>query len=156
VLAVAAAVASLSGCAVSGLAFREDERVDIVTPEDRAEVALPVTISWTSEVEAGGGEGPYYAVFVDRSPIRPGQSLRALADDSCNSTPGCPDIAYLRDRHVHVTEETSVTLEVVPRRSGQRTGAEDRHEATIVLIDAEGRRVGEAAYTVEFTVEEGA
>ena len=152
---VAVAVAGgllLTGCSVGGLAFREDDRVDIVEPADRAEATLPVTIRWTAdEVEADDG-GPFFAVFVDRAPIRPGQSLRALADDTCNRTEGCPDIAYFRDRHVYVTDELEVTLDALPARSGQRTAADDRHEATIILVDAEGRRRGEAAYTVEFTV----
>lgn len=152
---VLVAAAALSGCTVNGLAFREDHRVDIVTPEDRAEVVLPVTITWTADdIEAGAGGGPFFAVFVDRSPIKPGQNLRSIADDSCNRTPGCPDLEYFRDRYVFVTDATSVTLDAVPRRSGQRTSAKDRHEATIVLVDAEGRRIGEAAFTVEFTVEE--
>jgi hypothetical protein len=151
--AVVAVAVALSGCAVSGLAFREDERVDIVEPGDREATSLPVTIRWTADVDAVDG-GPYFAVFVDRAPIRPGQSLRALADDTCNRTAGCPDVAYLRDRFVYVTDELEVTVDVLPQRSGQRTSADDRHEATVVLVDAEGRRVGEAAYTVEFTVED--
>ena len=146
-------VLALSGCSVSGLAFREDDRVDIVEPGDRDEATLPLTIRWTSEVEVDDG-GPYYAVFVDREPIRPGQSLRALADDACNQTDGCPDLAYLKDRFVFVTDELEVTIDALPQRGGQRTSADDRHEATLVLIDAEGRRRGEAAYTVEFTVED--
>ncbi|HEX9681657.1 MAG TPA: hypothetical protein VGA13_01125 [Acidimicrobiales bacterium] len=138
----------LSGCALSGLAFREDDRVTILEPADRAEVTLPLTIRWSS-----GGAGPYFAVFVDREPVRPGQSLRAVADDSCNRTPGCPDVAYLRERYVYLTDQTWIDLDVVARRGGsQRTSADNRHEATIVLVDGEGRRIGEAAYTVEFTV----
>ena len=149
-----AGVVVLAGCSVSGLAFRADDRVDIVEPEDRAETTLPVTIRWTADdVEADDG-GPYFAVFVDRAPIRPGQSLRALADDSCNRTEGCPDLAYFRDRHVYVTDELEVTIDALPVRSGQRTAADNRHEATIILLDADGRRLGEAAYTVEFTVEQ--
>jgi hypothetical protein len=145
----------LPACAVRGLAFRIDDRVEIVAPDDRAEVSLPLTIEWTADELDGAGGGPFFAVFVDRSPIRPDQSLRALADDSCNRTPGCPDLAYLRDRGVYLTDERSVTLDVVPQRpSSSRAGESDRHQATIVVVDAEGRRIGEAAYTVEFTVED--
>jgi hypothetical protein len=153
--AVLALLALLAGgCSVSGLAFREDDRVDIVEPADREETTLPVTVRWRADLDGGGDGGPYFAVFVDRAPIRPGQSLRALADDACNSTPGCPDMAYFRDRFVFVTDEQQVTIDALPQEGGQRTSADDRHEATVVLIDADGRRVGEAAYTVEFTVEE--
>ena len=145
----------LSGCAVDGLAFREDERVEIVAPGDREDVRLPVHIRWDTDLERRAEGGPYFAVFVDREPVHPGQSLRALADDSCNRTKGCPDLEYFRDRYVFVTDKHAVTLDAVPRpSSSDRTGAKNRHEATIVLIDGEGRRIGEAAYRVEFAVGE--
>jgi hypothetical protein len=151
-LLVVLAVAALApACSAEGMAFREDRRVDIVEPSDRAEVRLPVRLRWTAE-----DAGPYFAVFVDRAPVRPGQSLRAVTDESCSRTPGCPDAAYLRDRHVYLTEGHSLRLDTLPPPgTSQRTGAKDRHEATIVLIDRDGRRMGEAAYTVEFTVEDG-
>ena len=144
--------ASAGGCATDGLAFRQDDRVEILEPGARDVVRVPVRVRWRADLERGPSGGPYFAVFVDRAPIRPGQSLRVLADESCNDTDGCLDLQYLRDRHVHVTDEPEVVLDVLPRKSSsQRTGA-DRHEATIVVIDADGRRVGEAAYSVEFEV----
>ena len=156
VLASVALLAALAGCGTDGLAFREDTRLDIVEPADRARVALPVTLRWeTDGLRLGDPDGPQaFAVFVDREPVRPGRSLRDVGDDECKKTPGCPDPTYLRERHVHVTTETSLVLEAVPDlRSSTRTGASDRHEAVIVLLDAEGRRMGEAAYAAEFTVE---
>lgn len=150
--ALVAVAVVLGGCSVSGLAFRDDDRVRIVEPDDRAEATLPVTIRWTAEDLDSDGGGPFFAVFVDRAPIAPGQSLSVLADETCENTPGCPDLAYFQDRHVYVTDDQEVTVEALPARSGQRTAADDRHEATIVVIDADGRRRGEAAYTVEFTV----
>ena len=51
-----------------------------------------------------------------------------------------------------VRGKTSLTFDVVPRPSGQRTGAKESHEATIILVDADGRRMGESAYTVTFSV----
>ena len=143
----------LPACAVSGLGFSNDHRVKIVTPVNRSKVSLPVTISWRAPgIKHAANGTPFFAVFLDRAPIRPHQTLRAVADDACNKTPGCLDLAYLRDRYVFVTKKTSVTLDVVPKPSGQRTGAKESHEATIVLVDADGRRMGEAAYTVVFTV----
>jgi hypothetical protein len=152
-LAVAFACAALAACGTSGLKFSTDKRVKMVAPPDRSKVHLPVQVRWRTAGLSGGSEGPYFAVFLDRAPVRPGQSLRAVADDTCNRTPGCPDAAYLRDRYVFVTKDTSVSVDAVPKKSGQRTGAADQHEATIVLVDAKGRRIGEAAYSVLFTVE---
>jgi len=143
----------LPACAVNGLGFSNDHRVKIIAPKDRAKVDLPVTISWRApSIDRSATAGPFFVLFLDRAPIRPGQSLRAVADDTCNRTPGCPDISYLRDRYVYLTKATSLTLDSVPKRSGQRTGAKDSHEATIVLVDKDGRRIGEGAFKVDFTV----
>jgi hypothetical protein len=153
--AAVALAAGLTACSTEDLAFRTDDRVEIVAPHDRQRVRLPVRLAWRSDLGRRPG-GPFYAAFVDREPIRPGQSLRVLADDACNRTPRCPDLQYLRDRYVFVTDRESVVLDALPQKgSSQRAGARDRHEATIVLIDADGRRVGESAYTVEFAVREG-
>ena len=144
---------ALSGCTVRGLAFDNDHRVRIVTPRNRTTVHLPVHLRWEAPgLHRSADKGPFFAVFLDKAPIRPGQNLRAVGDDACNHTPGCPDLAYLRDRYVFVTDATRLVLDTVPKPSGQRTGAKDAHEATIVLVDAAGGRIGEYAYTVQFTI----
>lgn len=148
-IAVALALAATS-CSASGLAFRASDAVEIVSPRNRADVRLPVRLSWRDSTG-----GTFYAAFVDRAPIRPGQSLDVLADEDCRRVPRCPDLQYLRDRYVFVTDGRSVVLDAVPQKTGtQRASARHRHEATIVPLDARGRRVGESAYTVEFTVAE--
>lgn len=149
VVVVAVAVVATS-CSASGLAFRASDAVEIVSPRDRAAVRLPVRLSWRASAR-----GAFYAAFVDRAPIRPGQSLDVLADDDCRRAPRCPDLQYLRDRYVFVTDGHSLVVDAVPQKTGtQRASARRRHEATIVPLDADGRRVGESAYTVEFTVAE--
>ena len=150
VVSVLAASASLSACSTHGLAFRADDRVEIVHPHDGADVRLPVRLRWRSAL----GPGTYFAAFVDRAPIRPGESLRVLADETCDRTPRCFDLQYLRDRYVFVTDDESLVLETLPQTGTPGLGGRDRHEATIVLIDADGRRVGEAAYAIEFEVKE--
>jgi hypothetical protein len=153
VLLLAVGLVLVPGCAAKGLAFDNDHRVKITSPRNRATVRVPVTVRWRAAgLHRTTTGGPFFAVFLDRAPIRPGQNLRAVADDACNRTPGCPDLNYLRDRYVFVTSSTSLTLGVVPKPSGQRTGARDAHEATIVLVDAAGGRVGEYSYTVQFTI----
>ena len=37
---------ALTACVPQGLAFRVDQRLTFVTPEDRSTVQLPVTIDW--------------------------------------------------------------------------------------------------------------
>ena len=144
---VAALVPLLTACGVRGLDFVQDERVTITAPGDRDEVELPVTIRW--DVRDFDGT---YAVFVDRAPVPPGQPLRWLAEDDelCEQTPGCPSEAWFRDRHVYATSSTELTIEDLPDLTEDER--RDFHEATVVLLDGEGRRIGESAFTVEFQV----
>lgn len=140
----------LPACAVTGLSFVQDDRVRIVEPEPNAKLSLPFEVRW--DVEGYDGS---FAVFIDRSPVKPNQTLEALVperDTVCRTDPDCPDAEWLADRNVYVTTDTSLMLEHLPdRRENDSTG--DRHELTIVLLDEDGRRSGESAFTREFLVE---
>jgi hypothetical protein len=125
--------------------------------EDRSDVGLPITIRW--EVEDFQITGPnassdkdagYFGVFVDRSPVPPGEPLSWVArgDRICLATPGCPDKAYLIDHRTYDTTETEFTLKQLPDlnvASGKET-----HEVTIVMLDGTGNRIGESAWYVTF------
>ena len=148
---VVLAVASFlfAGCAASGLSFRQDDRISIVTPADNDRVALPLEIRWTAEDYEG-----YVAVFVDGTPMRPGRGLLSLVpeDDECRARAQCPDSGWLADHRVFVTRDTSLVVERVPDRRGSSRGS-DRHQLTIVLLDEDGTRRSEAAFVREFIVE---
>jgi hypothetical protein len=137
-------------CGVSDLNFVQDDRVRIVSPEDRSKVSLPVTIRWTADDFDGT-----FAVFLDRAPVPPGRSLDWLArdDDLCRDTPGCPGPEWFTSRQVFPTADRQITIDDVP----ELTRDERRvfHEVTVVLIDQNGERVGESAFTTEFEVERG-
>lgn len=148
--AVATALATLlvSGCAVQGLSFVQDTRVQVIAPRPNETVRLPFAVRWSAADVDGS-----FAVFFSRSPIRPGQTLRSLVpeNDPCRREPRCPDAAWLADRDVYIVDGTSLRVERLPdRRNTNR--ASDRHDVTIVLLDSEGRRVGESAFTREFIV----
>ncbi len=159
--AVLAALSLLSsGCIQQGLAFRVDDRLKIESPKARSEVALPVTIRWTvkdftiagpGSVPAGKDSG-YFAVFVDRSPQPPNKTLAwtARKDRTCRPADGCPDAEYLAARNIYTTTDTSITFEQLPRPSDRNR--KERHEVTVVLLDPSGRRIGESAFFVDFTV----
>lgn len=150
--AVAAAVAALgllAGCAVQGLSFDRDHRVRILEPSQNETVTLPFDLDWSAE----GFTGRFLVLF-DRPPMRPGRTLRSLVpeDDSCRNRPGCPDEVWLADRNIYVTDATRLTVDRLPDlRPSNRS--RDRHDVTIVLLDDEGRRAGESAFTAEFIVE---
>lgn len=149
-----------TACVPQGLAFRTDTRLTIIEPEDRATVSLPVTIDWDIRdfdiVEPGQevqeDEG-YFAVFVDRTPMPPGKSLRWIArnDAGCREADGCPDEDYLTALGIYTTTETELTLEQLSLNATD--GRRERHRATIVLLDAEGHRIGESAFEVAFDID---
>ena len=151
-LAVAALLTlPLASCGVSGLAFVQDERLSITAPDDRAKVELPVTVRWTVEdfdVKTGS-----FAVFVDRAPLPPGKTLDWVArgDEVCAATPGCPDADYLAAHDTYRTRKTAFTIDQLPELD--RDEQHDFHEVTVVLLDGDGTRIGESAFSVEFEVD---
>lgn len=155
------AVLTCTACIPQGLAFRLDDRLTITAPQDRAAVSLPLTIDWDIEdfavVEPGGApreDAGYFAVFVDRAPVPPGESLAHVArdDTGCRTDPACPDTEYLVARGIYTTTDTQLVLEQLPRGD---QGGRERHTATIVLLDAAGVRLGESAFDVDFEVDRG-
>lgn len=161
-IAAAAAVVVLtaSGCGYRGLNFQQDRRVRIVSPRDRAKVDLPVTVRWRySDFRTTGLDGAtdpdagYFALLVDRAPQPPGETLDSLFrdDEFCQRTQGCPDLAYMQQSLIFPTTLPSVRLEHLTD-NGARTSKPDVHEATVVLLNGRGERIGESAFRVQFTV----
>ena len=142
-LAAAALVATVvfSGCTVRNVQFRTDDRLRITAPKSRAVVAAPLTLRWSMRDYDGA-----FVVFVDRAPMPAGKDLRWIArnDTSCALDPRCPDEKYLADRGVYVTRDTSLTLQSLPPAS-DGVGNE-QHYVNVVLVDDDGRRIGESAW----------
>lgn len=150
------ALAALGGCNLSNLAFAQDNRLHFTSPRSRALVHQPVTVTWTmrdfSVAPAGSGvpskDRGYFALFVDRAPVRPGQTLLTVADKSCRTTPGCFNAQYLANKGVYTTTSTTFTFQQIPSiNSYQKI---QLHEVTVVLMDTAGRRIGEEAWYLDF------
>lgn len=150
---------SMSACVdTSQLAFRTDERLAFLAPEDRALVTLPLTVKWAMEGfaavnpnsrEPRSAEG-YFALFVDRAPMRPRQTVRSIIDDEyCETDPSCPDADYLGRMGVYTTTESQLTVPFVSSIPDNRDETQ-LHNLTIVLLDTTGRRIGEYAYHLQF------
>lgn len=142
-----------SGCAVQGLDFRADERLAILTPADRSTVVVPFTMAWTLASPQPQESG--FAVLVDVDPPAPGRPLTTLLpesqQDAAACDPACQQTA-LEARGVTLTRATSLVIEALPRRSGIPAERARRHRLTVVVVDDQGRRVGEASASV--TVDE--
>jgi hypothetical protein len=154
-------MALTSGCVPQGLAFRVDDRLTILSPKARSEVTLPVTVRWSvrdfavippASTESAGSDSGYFGVFLDRPPQPPGKPLAWVARDDrgCRPADGCPDAEYLADRNIYSTTATEIVFRQLPRPSSKK--GKERHQVTIVLLDADGRRIGESAFHVDFTL----
>ena len=154
-------VLAAAGCGIAhpqDLNFTVDQRLQFQAPPARTLVTAPVTVRWTmtgfrAEVPGSGPaseEAGYFAVFVDRAPIRPGQTMRAVAtgDELCLHRPGCPDAAYLAARQIYTTTATSLTLQQIPPLSGDAERVQ-YHSVTVVLMDTTGHRIGESAWQLD-------
>lgn len=151
-------------CSACGLAhpqelsYRTDERLRFLAPEPRSLVRPPVDVRWTIrdfEVRPPGSGSPsdeagYFAVFVDRAPIKPGETMRVIAkkDQVCLHKPGCPDEEYLRDRRIYTTTESSLALDQIPPLPGVKERIQF-HYVTVVLMDTSGHRIGESAWQLD-------
>ena len=153
-----------TGCGIThmqDLSFRVDNRLHFTTPKARTKVHQPLTVAWTIHdfrVAPAGSEPPskdagYFAVFVDRTPIQPGQTMRAVADGdtSCKHDPKCPDAAYLAQHEVFTTTATTLTLPQIPNVLGS-TDKVQSHTITVVLMDTAGHRIGESAWQLDVRI----
>jgi hypothetical protein len=154
-LALAAVAGTvLTGCGgfTTDVRLVQDGRLQLEAPPKASRQRLPVTIRWRAR-DLGDRT---FAVFVDRSPVAPGETLRKIAqdehDDACLARPGCPDAGWLSNRGVYLTGADSLQLRVLPDTSDTGRGARDSHEITVVLMDGD-RRDGESAWSRQFYVE---
>lgn len=129
---VCALVLLTAGCNADGLAFRNDNLVTVTTPTEDASVGLPLEVTFDVAAEA---DATGYAVFLDRTPQRVGAEL---PEDRFN---------------IIVTDEPRVVFTEVPITGSGPAVDRDRHEVTVILVDADGRRVGETFDFVEFRIE---
>ena len=123
-------------------------------------VKQPVTVSWTIHdftVQPFGSAAPsedagFFAVFVDRSPIKPGHTLKDVAkgDRFCETSPDCPDRAYLKQHFVFTTTGTSLRLPQIPNLTSKESV--QLHTITVVLMDTAGHRIGESAWQLDLRI----
>lgn len=161
--AVFVALSGATACQLEGLAFTEDRRVEILAPDYRELVDLPVTVDWqvtNDKLAQRLGSDIQFGVFVDIDPQPPGEPLSYFArnDPTCERPGSCSGIQYLRQRGIHTTSETEMTFRTLPIAAGVdlERGDPDFHEVTLILLDNEGVRIGESAWAIIFEVNRGA
>lgn len=142
----------LSGCSVDGLQFREDDRLRILNLPDRSTIEVPFELKFTFDDSLSPDGVAAFGILIDWTPPPPGDSLASLLDDdpACQGPQGCPD-GYLERNRIIITTDTTYLMDNVPVGT-DRQERRSFHEVTIVLVDADGRRVGEAAAFTRFRV----
>jgi hypothetical protein len=141
----------MPGFRTSDLQLRSGENLTITQPSLARIVTRPVTLEWTVPnvhlIQPGAKTpGVFFAVFVDRPPIRPGQNLTALVDDTCKATPGCANTSYYANENVFLTAGHHLSLDSFPK--------EKVHNVAVVLVNQANNRVGETVATSQFRVRE--
>ena len=122
-----------SGC-LEGRSFHDDNVVRFTEPVEGDFAAAPLLVKWTGRPPATKS----WALFVDRAPIRPGQSI--------------DDLEVQERQNLYVSDVAELTLDVIVSRTTAVKSRRDRHRLIVVPLDSHGRRVGEAAASVELTV----
>jgi hypothetical protein len=143
------ALAVLGACGGMSGALVRDDAVEILHPAPMEVVRTPLEVRWNGDL----GPDESFAVFVDRVPIPPGTSIDDAFEDACDGVPACPDETFLSVRGVHLTGDHEVTIPVLTPRGGvDGASALDVHRVTIVVVDHDGTRRGERAWSTEFRV----
>lgn len=133
-LAAAGLVLATTGCSTNGLIFRDDGSFVVDSPHKNQVVSQPVTVRW--HLKPGTASPAGYAVFLDRTPPRPGGRLPG-PNDRLNIT---------------VTTDTSVRISDIQPTNAVSDEDKNRHDVTIIMLDANGRRISELSGFVRFKV----
>ncbi|MDP9101908.1 MAG: hypothetical protein M3N21_07165, partial [Actinomycetota bacterium] len=146
---VAAALVGLcTSCAFHGIDLVQDTRIRVDLPRNGATVTLPLTVSWQATSSIGRpGQRVQYAVFVDRTVVKPGRDLRSLVPDTdrvCLDDPACPDPEYLSRHDVYLVDQPTAVIPRLPRPATK--GARETHRIIVVIL-VDGHRQGEGAFS---------
>lgn len=140
------------------LTFRPDRRLSMVSPEEEEEVRLPLQVTWEVD-DFALEDGNHFGVFVDTDIPSPDKIVRLRVCGTREQLPPTPGEfrGVCRDQRERIffTTDTSFTLECFEPRFNLGARRLNDHRVTVILLDAENRRVGEAAASVPFQVDAG-
>jgi hypothetical protein len=138
------------------LSFLPDRRLSMVAPEEEEEVQLPLVVRWDVE-DFPLEDGNHFGVFVDTDIPSPDKVVRLRVCSTREQLPPAPGEfrGICRDQRdkIFFTAETSFTLECFEPRFNLGARRLNDHRVTVILLDGENRRVGEAAASVPFRVD---
>jgi hypothetical protein len=126
------------------------------SPDQEDDVHIPVHLEWKVK-DFPLRNGNRFAVFIDKAPIGPDRTVRIRL---CTEGEKLPpqlgtDRTICKDelQRIYLSDKSSLTLECFQPRFDAPKRQRNTHTATVVLVDREDRRVGQASTTVRFHVD---
>ena len=161
-LALATVAVAVSACGFTRtdapVSFKADHRLSFESPDQEDEVDIPVRLDWKVK-DFPLQNGNRFAVFVDKAPVGPKRTVRirlCTEGEKLPPQPGSERTKICKDdtERIYFADKTSLTLKCFEPRFDAPKRERDTHSATVVLVDRNDRRVGQAATTVRFHVDE--
>ena len=139
-----------------GLDWKRNDAVIVLAPVPGASIAHPpIKVAWQAPAGLIGPGRPAdrFAVFVDTTPVRPGQRVMSVLDRYCaDQGTDCETEANLASDGIYLTTRPQLEIPTLPLVN---SAVKNEHQVTIVLLDKDDRRLGEAAWTTWFTTTTG-
>jgi hypothetical protein len=135
------------------LSFLPDRRLSMVAPEEEQQVGLPLVVRWKVE-DFPVTDGNHFGVFVDTDIPSPDKTVRLRVCTSREQLPPAPGefrgICKDQRQKIFFTTDTSYELQCFEPRFNLGARRLNDHRVTVILLDGQNRRVGEAAASVPF------
>lgn len=135
------------------LSLRPDNRLSMESPEPEEEVNLPVTVKWESR-DWDLSNGNQFGVFLDTSIPSPDDIVRVRLCTRLGELPPAPgDIRSIctdQRKQIKFTTKHSMTFDCLEPFFNRGKRRMHDHHVTVILLDKNLKRVGEAAAEVAF------
>ena len=160
VSAVVGAAAFLGACGINKvevpLTFSSDRRLHMVSPGDQSVVGLPVTVRWSAaDFPLSGGN--HFGVFVDQPPVGLQAQLRLVVCSQQGLSPiqvgEQRSPCYDQRNAVFMAYRPSYTFSCFSPRYNAAARSRDQHQISVVLLDRNNVRVGQAVADVTIDVD---
>jgi hypothetical protein len=157
---VTALMIALAGCGFTRtdapISFKADHRLSFDTPDQEDDVHIPVHLVWkVKDFPLRGGH--HFAVFIDKAPVGPDRTVRIRLCTEGEKLP--PQLGTDRKickddlQRILIAQRTSLLIKCFQPRFDAPKRQRNTHTATVVLVDGQDRRIGQASTTVRFHVD---
>ncbi|HEX5268715.1 MAG TPA: hypothetical protein VFW24_18260 [Acidimicrobiales bacterium] len=158
--ALVAATGFLSACGINKvevpLTFSSDRRLHMVSPDDQSVVGLPVTVRWAASGFPLSG-GNHFGVFVDQPPVGLKTQVRLVVCSEQGLSPiqigEQRSPCYDQRNDVFMADQPSYTFSCFSPRYNAAARSRNQHQISVVLLDRNNVRVGQAVADLTIDVD---